>query len=129
MHLGLDPVHGEGDEAHAHARVEALHGLHEADVAFLDQVAQGQAIAHVAAGHVHHETQVMQHQLAGRLQVLLVVEAQGELALLLGAQHRDGMHRLDIGIQAADRAHGQVAAQGCGCGCVVIMALLFMGLF
>ena len=38
MHLRLDPVDGEGHEAHAEVRVEALDGLHEAHVSFLDEV-------------------------------------------------------------------------------------------
>jgi len=40
-------VHGVADEAHALVRVEALHGFHQADVAFLDQVAVRQPIAEV----------------------------------------------------------------------------------
>ena len=39
MDLGLDPVHGVAYEPHALVGVETLHRLHQADVAFLDQVA------------------------------------------------------------------------------------------
>src|SRR3546814_14468147 len=64
VHLGADPVHRETDQAHADRRVEALDRLHPADVAFLDQVPQRQAVAVVAAGHVHHEPPVQLHKLA-----------------------------------------------------------------
>jgi hypothetical protein len=38
VHLGLDPVHRERHQTHALFRIEALDRLHQADVAFLDQV-------------------------------------------------------------------------------------------
>jgi hypothetical protein len=38
VHLGADPVHRKGHQAHALVRIEALDRLHQADVAFLDQV-------------------------------------------------------------------------------------------
>jgi hypothetical protein len=68
--LGLDPVHGVAHQAHALVGVEALHGLHQADVAFLDQVAVRQAVAQVLAGNGHHEAQVRQHQRAGGFEVV-----------------------------------------------------------
>jgi hypothetical protein len=45
VHLGADPVQRERHEAHAALGVEAAHGLHEADVAFLDEVGLRQAVA------------------------------------------------------------------------------------
>jgi len=54
-----------GHQPHADGRVEALHRLHQADVAFLDQVGLRQAVALVATGDMHHEAQVRQHQLPG----------------------------------------------------------------
>ena len=67
--LGADPVHGERHQPHADRRVEALDRLHQADVAFLDQVAHRQAVADVAARDVHHEAQVRQHELPRRVEV------------------------------------------------------------
>ncbi len=66
MDLGLDPVHGEGHQAHADLRIEALHRLHQADVAFLNQVALRQAITAVRACHVHYKAQVAQNELPRR---------------------------------------------------------------
>src|SRR3546814_6716728 len=45
--------------------IEALDGFHQADIAFLDEVGMGQAVAQVLAGHRHHQAQVRQHQFAG----------------------------------------------------------------
>ena len=58
VHLGADPVHRERHQAHALVGVETLDRLHQADVAFLDQVADLQAVAVVAARDVHDEAQV-----------------------------------------------------------------------
>jgi len=49
MDLGLDPLDGEGHQTHAVLRVETLHRLHQADVAFLDQIRVWQAIPEIAA--------------------------------------------------------------------------------
>ena len=104
MYLGADPVHGERDEPHADFRVEARHGLHEADVAFLDEVANRQAVTGVAARDVDDEPQVRQHELAGRVEVVVVAQPLGQRDFVLAAQHRDTADRVDIGIKTAERA-------------------------
>ena len=45
----LDPVHGVADQAHTLVGVKALNRLHQAHIAFLNQVGVGQAVAHVLA--------------------------------------------------------------------------------
>ena len=45
VNFGLDPVHGVAHQAHALIRVEAFDGFHQTDVAFLNEVGMGQAIA------------------------------------------------------------------------------------
>jgi hypothetical protein len=72
--LGLDPVQRVAHQAHALVGVEALDGLHQADVAFLDQVAVRQAVAQVLARDRHHQAQVRQHQPAGGFQVVPVAQ-------------------------------------------------------
>ena len=44
--------------------LEAVHGLHQADVALLDKVEQRQIAAEIALGHRHDEPEVGLHQLA-----------------------------------------------------------------
>ena len=83
MHLGADPVHRERHQAHAALGVEALDRLHQADVAFLDQVGLRQAVAHVTARDRDHHPQVRQHQLAGRLEVAGLPQAAAQVRLLL----------------------------------------------
>src|SRR3546814_20508937 len=96
VHLGADPVHREADQAHADLGVEALDRLHQADVAFLDQVAEWQAVAVVAARDVHDEAPVRMHQLAGGAEVFLVADAVGERLFVLAdgraACREDGWH-------------------------------------
>ena len=45
MDFGFDPVEGVTYQAHALVRVKAFDGFHQADIAFLDEVAVGQAVA------------------------------------------------------------------------------------
>ena len=43
--FGLDPVHGVTDQAHTLLGVKALDRFHQPDIAFLNQIGVGQAIA------------------------------------------------------------------------------------
>ena len=104
MDLGADPVHGERHQPHADLGVEALDGLHQADVAFLDEIAHRQAIATVAARDVDDEAQVRQHELARGVEVVVAAQPAREGLFVLAAQHRDAADGVDIGVEAADRA-------------------------
>jgi len=111
--LGTDPVDREGHEAYAEVGVEALHGLHEADVAFLHEVADRQTVAGVAARDVHHEAQMRQHQCARRLDIALVAEAAGERLLFFARHHRDARHAFQVGVETAERpGQGDVGVAG-----------------
>jgi hypothetical protein len=113
--LGLDPVHGVADQADALVRVEALHGLHQADVAFLDQVAVRQAVAEVLARDRDDQAQVRDHEPPGRSQVAVVAQATRELGLLFLGQERDAVDRADVSVEVAERGNeGPGVAQGEG---------------
>src|SRR5262249_21011013 len=87
--------------------------LHQADIAFLNQIADGQSIAAIASCDVHNETQVRQHELSGGAQVVAPAKTDSELALLLTAQHGNAADPLEISIDAADRAgQGEVSVTG-----------------
>ena len=73
VHFGLDPVHRERHQAHPFFRIEALDCLHQADIALLYQVGFGQAVTGIAAGDMHHKTQVGHNQLPRRRQVVVVI--------------------------------------------------------
>ena len=105
--LGLDPVDRERREPHAALGVEALHRLHQADVAFLDQVGLRQTVAHVVAGDGHHQAQVRHHHArAPRRGRCLRLRRRPSSSLPLGGEHRDGVHRLDVRLQAGNRRQG-----------------------
>ncbi len=110
MHFGADPMHRERHQAHALVRIEALHGLHQADVAFLDQIADLQAVAGIAARDVHHEAQVRQHQLLGRIEIVFADESARQVLLFLLGQHWNAVNRTHIGFQASDRARDREVA-------------------
>jgi hypothetical protein len=110
VHLGANPVHREGHEADAMVGIEALDGLHEADVAFLDQIAQRQAVAGIALGHVHDEAQVREHHAAGSFELAIFTIAPREILLLFQRQHGDLVDFLDVGIQAPRSGGNQQVA-------------------
>jgi len=99
--LGTDPVDRERYEPYPAFRVEALDRLHQADVAFLDQVSLRQSVTHVAAGDGDHQAKVRKHQLARRFDVILGSEFAREVAFFLERKDRKTIHGLDIGFQAS----------------------------
>ena len=107
VHLGADPVQRERHEAHAALRVEAADGLHEAHVAFLDEVGLRQAVAQVIARHGDHQPQVRQHELARGVDVLGFLQRAAERRLLLLRQQREAVHGLDVVVEASQRCRGR----------------------
>ena len=99
--FGADPMHRERHQPHAHTRVEALDRLHQADVAFLHQIAHRQTVAAIATGDMHHESQVREHQLARGAQIVLLAESARQLLLVLAAQHRYAADSINVGIETA----------------------------
>ncbi len=103
MNLRANPVDSERHEPHPDVRVEPLDRLHEADVALLDQVADLQTIAGIAAGDVHHEPKVRKNQAPRGVQVVGLPKPGRELEFLGRTQHRNGAGCMDVLIEAADR--------------------------
>jgi hypothetical protein len=101
VNLGLDPVQRVADQAHALVGVEALDGLHQADVALLDQVGVRQAVAQVLARGGNHQPQVRQHQLSGGFDVAGVAQLARKALLFLLRQHRQAVDGRDVGVQVA----------------------------
>ncbi|MNE63318.1 hypothetical protein D3C80_1586620 [compost metagenome] len=114
MNLGLDPVHRKGHQTHTHFRVETLDRFHQANVAFLDQVSLGQAVAGIAAGNMYNKTQVGEHHLPSRPQILLIVETLGQFTLLLRRQQWNAVDRVHIGFQvcAGNQGIGRLQRSG-----------------
>ncbi len=106
MDLGLDPVHREGHQTHAHLGIEALDRFHQSDVAFLDQVGLGQPVARVAASDVDDEAQVRKDHLPSGLEVLMIEEALSQLALLLDGKQRQAVYGLHVGLEIGSRDQG-----------------------
>ena len=90
----------ERHQPHADIGVEPLDRLHETDVTLLYEITHGQAIAQVAAGNVHDESQVRKHQLAGRIEVRLGAEARRERNFIVLRQDRNLRNAINIRIQA-----------------------------
>ena len=103
MDLGAHPVHGEGHQPHADIGVEALDGLHQADIAFLDQIGLWQTIAAVTARDLDHKAQMRHDQPARGLQVIIGAEAPRQPLLFFQRQDRRLIDGRDIGLKRTRR--------------------------
>ena len=101
---GADPPHGVGGEAEALVGLEPLDGLHQADVALGDHLADRQAVAAIAHGDARDEPQMRRHQLVGGLRVLMLLPALGQHVLLVRLQHREPADLLEVAGEAAGAA-------------------------
>ena len=94
-------MNGVADEAHALLRVEAAYGLHQADIAFLNQVAMRQAVAQVLARDGNDQPQVRHDEPASGFEVVVANEFARVLQLLLRREHGHAVNRTDISLQIA----------------------------
>ena len=103
VNLGLDPMDGEGNEAHTHIRVETLHGFHQADITFLDEVAMGESITFVTTGDADHEAQMREDEFTRSVQIAVLAVSASEVLFLLEREERNSLDRVDIGFERACR--------------------------
>src|SRR4029079_8124921 len=99
-----DPPHGVGRKPEALVGIEALHRLHQADITFGDDLADGKAIAAIAHGDARHETEMRGDELMRGVAVAMLAPTLGEHVLLLGLQHRELSDLFEIARQSAMRA-------------------------
>ena len=84
-------------------RVEAFNRLHQADIAFLDQIGQRQAIPDITASNMRHEAQMSHDQPLSCFQIIAQPQPLGQFLLFFGAQHRRLVDRLEITVQTVHR--------------------------
>src|SRR5262249_27978476 len=96
--------HSIGRKPETLVGVEALHRLHQADIAFGDDLADGQAIAAIAHGDARHEPQVRGDELMRSVAVAMLTPALGEHVFLLRLQHRKLSDFFEVARQSAMRA-------------------------
>ena len=83
---GADPPAGIGRKADIAARFEPVGRLHQPDIAFLDQVGEGQAVALVAGGQGNHETDMGFGQPVQRMVVALLAPEARQFLFFLTLQ-------------------------------------------
>ena len=98
---GLDPPHRIGRKAEALVGLEALHGLHEADIALRNDLVHRQPVAAIAHGNLRNQAQVARHQLVRRRRVLMLAPTLGEHVFLFRFQHRKVADFSQIAAQSA----------------------------
>src|SRR5690606_20589288 len=104
--------------AEATIGLELLDALHQADVAFGDEVTDRQAGAPIAHGNLGHDPTVARHQLCRRFGIVMLLVPLCVHGFLLGRQHRASLDRGQVAVEAlltaerrdAQRPGGVVAA-------------------
>ena len=96
-----DPPHGVGRKAKALFRVEAIDGLHHADIAFGNQLANRQPITAVAHGNFNDKPEMAGDHTVGGIIVGLVAPFPGQARLLFKLQHRKLSDFLKVATQIA----------------------------
>jgi hypothetical protein len=102
------------DEADAALGIEAADGLHQPDIAFLDQVRLRQPVAHVLPADGDHEPQMGKDELLGSVKVVVADQPAAELDLLLGSKQGKAIYRLDVLVEAPQRCRGGHCQRGTG---------------
>ncbi len=99
-----DPPRGIGGELVAAPVLELVHGLHEADIAFLDQVQELQAAVRVLLGDGDDEAQVGLHHFLLRLPGFLLAPLHHlhDLAEFQDFETRLGREIVDVRAQVPD---------------------------
>src|SRR5882757_5924435 len=94
---------GERHETDVDARIEALHGLHQANVAFLDEITDGQPIPAVTAGDVNNKAKMREDELTRSAEVIFAPEALCERLLFFPGQNWNTADPVQISVEAAER--------------------------
>ena len=106
LYRRADPPHRVGGKAKTAIGVEALDGLHHADIALRDQLGERQAVAAIAHRDLGDQPQMAGDQAVRGLGILMLFPAFGEHVLLFRLQHRKLADLLEI--------PGQVSFSGDG---------------
>ncbi len=107
-----DPPHGVGRKPEALVGIEALHRLHQPDIAFGDDLADRQPIAAIAHGDARHEPQMRGDELVRSVAVAMLAPALGEHVFLLRLQHRKLSDLFEVARQSAMRANTRQTSCG-----------------
>ena len=89
LYRRLDPPHGVGSESKTLLGLEPLHRLHQADIAFRDDLGDRQAVAAIAHGDLGHEPEMAGDKVMCRVAIVMFAPTLGEHVFLLGFQHRE----------------------------------------
>ena len=101
----LDPPHGIGGEAEALLGLEALDGLHQADIAFRHDFGNRQAIAAVTHRDLGDEPQMAGDEFMRGVPIAVFAPALGQHVFFLRFQHREPADFFQVTGQTAFGGH------------------------
>ena len=109
----LDPPHGVSRQPEAFVRLEALHRLHQADIALGNDLGDRQAVAAIPHGDLGDEPQMAGHEPMRRFAIFVLAPALRQHEFFLRFQHRKPPYFFQIPGQAGFTRQDR---QGCSLG-------------
>jgi hypothetical protein len=100
LHSCLDPPHGVGGEPEAPLGLEAFNRLHQADMAFRDQVSDRQTVAAITPGDLSDQPQMTNDKPVSGVAITGLTPALGQHVFFLRIQHRETLDFLKIMVDA-----------------------------
>jgi membrane protein len=97
---GADPPHRVSREAEPTVGFELLNTLHQADIAFADQLADREAITAVSHCDLRHEPKVRVDQLRRSLSIAVLAPALGEHIFFLRREDRELLDLREIAVES-----------------------------
>ena len=92
------------NEAHAAFGIEAFYRLHQADIAFLNQIRVGQAVAQIMAGDRYDETQMGRDQKMRSLQIVVLLQIAAVANFFLLGEQGEAANGVDIIFKAGNES-------------------------
>ena len=97
-------MHGKSRKAPSDIRVKMLHGFHQTDISFLNQIGYRQTIPQIAPGNTDDKTQMRQNEFSCRVQISIVTQSFGKSPFVFLLKHRKFIDSFNISINISHRS-------------------------
>ena len=84
LDIGANPPDRVGNQAVTFFGIKFLHGVNEADIAFLDKVGQFKSVIAIFMGNLDDKPQVGNNELFRRFQVVVFLQSHGQFEFFFG---------------------------------------------
>ena len=99
LYVSPDPPDGIGDESVALVGIKLLHGMHEADVAFLNEIGELESVVPIFMGDLDDEPQVRDDEFFRRFHIIVLHQSYGKAKFLIRSQNGKAVDLRNIEIE------------------------------